>query len=56
MYGIILAVLFAGEAKILNKGFYTGAIIIMITVLVHTIYKFRMEKNKKAIERIGFPE
>lgn len=41
VYGIILAVLFAGEGKILNGGFYIGAIIIMITVILHTIYKFR---------------
>lgn len=41
VYGIILAVLFAGEGKILTKGFYFGAIIIMITVVLHTIYKFR---------------
>ena len=41
VYGIILAVLFAGEGKILNSGFYFGAIIIMITVVLHTIYKFR---------------
>ncbi|REJ82468.1 MAG: EamA family transporter [Bacteroidetes bacterium] len=45
VYGIILAVLFAGEGKILSSGFYIGAIIILITVLVHTIYKFR--KNKR---------
>ena len=41
VYGIILAVLFAGEGKILNEGFYYGALIIMITVVLHTVYKFR---------------
>jgi drug/metabolite transporter (DMT)-like permease len=40
IYGIILAVLFAGEGKILNKGFITGAVIILLTVTVHTLYKF----------------
>jgi drug/metabolite transporter (DMT)-like permease len=42
VYGIILAVLFAGEGKILNTGFYAGSLIILITVLLHSIYK----KNK----------
>lgn len=42
VYGIILAVIFAGEGKILNQGFYSGAAIILITILVHTIYKFRI--------------
>ncbi len=45
VYGIILAVLFAGEGKILNSGFYYGAAIILITVLLHSIYKNR--KNRK---------
>jgi len=40
VYGIILAILFAGEGKIMNKGFVTGALIILITVTVHTLYKF----------------
>ncbi|MCX6291528.1 MAG: DMT family transporter [Bacteroidetes bacterium] len=47
IYGIILAVLFAGEGKILNKGFISGAMIILITVTVHTFYKFyRFRKSK----------
>jgi len=41
VYGIILAVLFAGEAKILNSGFYAGALIIFLTIIAHTIYKYR---------------
>jgi drug/metabolite transporter (DMT)-like permease len=40
VYGIILAVLFADEGKILNKGFISGAVIIILTVTVHTLYKF----------------
>ncbi len=39
IYGIILAILFAGEGKLMNKGFITGAIIILITVILHTLYK-----------------
>jgi len=41
VYGIILAVAFAGEGKILNAGFYWGAGIILLTIVLHTIYKFR---------------
>lgn len=40
VYGIVLAVLFAGEAKLINKEFVTGAIIILSTVIMHTLYKF----------------
>ncbi len=45
VYGIILAVLFAGEGKILNPGFYLGAGIILITVLLHSIYKNRINRR-----------
>ena len=47
IYGIILAILFAGEGKIMNSGFLTGAIIIFITVILHTVYKFRSAKKAK---------
>jgi drug/metabolite transporter (DMT)-like permease len=50
VYGIILAVLFAGEGKIINHGFISGAVIILITVTVHTVYKFyKYRKIKKSI-------
>ena len=49
VYGIILAVLFAGEGKILNRGFYLGALLILLTVLLHTVYKFRKSKSKMPI-------
>jgi drug/metabolite transporter (DMT)-like permease len=42
VYGIILAVLFAGEGKLMNSGFLTGAAIILITVVLHMFYKKRM--------------
>ncbi|TAH43693.1 MAG: EamA family transporter [Bacteroidetes bacterium] len=45
VYGIILAVLFAGEGKILNAGFYLGAGIILVTVLLHSIYKNRINRR-----------
>ncbi len=48
VYGIILAILFAGEGRFMNKGFITGTGIILVTVIVHTFYKFykyRKEEN-----------
>lgn len=41
VYGITLAILFAGEGKLMNQGFITGAIIILVTVVLHTLYKSR---------------
>jgi len=40
VYGISLAVLFAGEGKILNSGFYIGALLILVTIVAHTFYKY----------------
>ncbi len=45
VYGIILAVMFAGEGEILNAGFYLGAGIILVTVLLHSIYKNRINRR-----------
>ena len=45
VYGIILAILFAGEGKLMNRSFLTGAGLIMLTILFHTLYKFRKIKN-----------
>lgn len=39
VYGIILAILFAKEGRLMNQGFITGAVIILATVVLHTIYK-----------------
>lgn len=44
VYGIILAILFAGEGKLMNAGFITGAGIIMITVVLHMFYKIRTSR------------
>ncbi|MBL0102745.1 MAG: DMT family transporter [Bacteroidetes bacterium] len=46
VYGITLAILFAGEGKLMNGGFVTGAIIIFVTVILHTVYKFRLRSTK----------
>ena len=45
VYGIILAVLFAGEGKLMNHSFLTGAGLIMLTIMLHTLYKFKKIKN-----------
>ena len=41
VYGIILAILFAGEGKLMNAGFISGAGLIVITIALHTLYKYR---------------
>lgn len=51
VYGIILAVLFAKEGKFINKWFIVGAIIIFITVVLHTLYRIH-KTRKKAIQGI----
>ena len=49
VYGIILAVAFAGEGKILNAGFYYGAGIILLTIVLHTVYKFRTKIKSRIL-------
>lgn len=41
VYGIILAVLFAGEMNVINQWFILGAVIILLTVVLHAIYRFK---------------
>jgi len=41
VYGIILAVLFAGEGRLMNSGFLSGAGLIVVTIALHTWYKYR---------------
>jgi drug/metabolite transporter (DMT)-like permease len=45
VYGIILAILFEGEGKLMNKEFLIGAGLILFTVTLHTWYKFRTTKK-----------
>ncbi|MFN8165200.1 MAG: DMT family transporter [Bacteroidia bacterium] len=45
VYGITLAILFAGESKHMNSGFITGAVIIFLTIILHTLYKFRFKRT-----------
>jgi drug/metabolite transporter (DMT)-like permease len=42
VYGIILAILFAGEGRLMNGGFIAGAVTILITVLLHMLYRRRL--------------
>lgn len=49
VYGIILAVAFAGEGEILNAGFYSGAGIILLTIVLHTIYKYRKKIRSRIL-------
>ncbi len=53
VYGIILAILFAGEGKIMNRKFVIGASIIFATVLLHTFYKFQKGNRIKKANYIG---
>ena len=48
VYSIILAIIIFNENEVLNTGFYIGTLIILTSVIVHTIYQFR--KSKKIIE------
>jgi len=52
VYGIILAILFAGEAKILNAGFYLGGLLIMLTVIAHAYYKYHKRKKANSDEAV----
>ena len=40
IYGIVLAVLFAGEGHWIDVDFLLGASMILVTVILHTLYKF----------------
>jgi len=41
VYGILLAIFVVKEYSILTSGFYIGAFIILMTVLLHTFYRYR---------------
>jgi drug/metabolite transporter (DMT)-like permease len=46
VYGIILAVLFAGEGHVLNGGFIVGTFVILLTVTLHTLYRFKKKEKQ----------
>jgi drug/metabolite transporter (DMT)-like permease len=45
VYSIILAIILFNENRMLNTGFYTGSVIILASVVVHTIYKYRLARK-----------
>jgi drug/metabolite transporter (DMT)-like permease len=46
VYSIILAIWLFGENKNLNAGFYAGTCVIMGSVILHTLYKYRKARTK----------
>jgi len=47
VYSIILAIIIFKENTMLNPGFYAGSTIILLSVVFHTIYKYRMSKKQE---------
>lgn len=47
VYGILLAWLIFGEAERMSTGFYYGAGIILLSVFVHPILDYRVERQKR---------
>lgn len=47
VYSIILAIIIFKENTMLNPGFYAGSTIILLSVVVHTIYKYRLSKKQE---------
>jgi drug/metabolite transporter (DMT)-like permease len=41
VYSIVLAIVLFGEDKLLNTGFYAGTLIILSSVVLHALYKYR---------------
>src|SRR5258706_3443995 len=41
VYGILLAIFVVKEYNLLTSGFYIGAFIILVTVMLHTFYRYR---------------
>ena len=52
VYGILLAIFLMNEHKMLNTGFYTGSAIILLTVVLHTFYKYSKNRKAKAEKEI----
>lgn len=45
LYSIILAIILFHEDKMLNSGFYVGSVIIILSVVVHGVYRYRKAKK-----------
>lgn len=46
IYGILLAILFFAENQMLNTWFYTGAVLIFLTVFIHPVLDRYLERKK----------
>ncbi len=53
LYSIILAIILFHEDKMLNTGFYVGSIIIILSVVIHGIYRYRKAKRSLAENLLG---
>jgi drug/metabolite transporter (DMT)-like permease len=52
VYGILLAFLIFGENNNLNAGFFTGSMVIMLSVLLHTYFaKINMNKKHVSVDK-----
>lgn len=51
VYGIILAFLVFHEEKDLNAGFYAGTSLIILSVVVHSLYRFRSVRNERKLKQ-----
>ena len=45
LYSILLAILLFHEDKMLNTGFYIGSLIIILSVVMHGVYRYRKAKK-----------
>jgi drug/metabolite transporter (DMT)-like permease len=46
IYGIILAVLIFDEKEKMSVGFYIGALLILVTVILNVIIKTKLKKRR----------
>ena len=53
LYSIILAIILFHEDKMLNSGFYVGSVIIILSVVVHGVYRYRKAKKKAEQTLLG---
>lgn len=45
VYSIVLAIILFKEDKMLNTGFYVGTLIVISSVVIHTLYQYRNSKK-----------
>jgi drug/metabolite transporter (DMT)-like permease len=52
VYGIFLAFIFYHEQKELPSGFFIGTIIILLSVILYMILKYRQHRRNEKAERV----